>query len=85
MFPYIPVVKAGIGGLGPWELGVVLLVVLVVFGAGKLPTVGSSLGESIKNFKKAMKEGEPKENETTPPTAQTTTVTKANDSTQPKG
>ncbi len=49
-----PVMCAGIGGLGPWELGIVLVIVLVVFGAGKLPGVGHSLGEAIKNFKKAM-------------------------------
>ena len=55
-----PVTYAGIGGLGPWELGIVLVIVLIVFGAGKLPGIGSSLGEAIKNFKKAMK-GEEKE------------------------
>ncbi len=54
-------VQAGIGGLGPWELIVVLLIVMVVFGAGKLPTVGSALGQALKNFKGAMKgEGDDK-------------------------
>ncbi len=50
----IPVMQAGLGGLGPWELGIVLVIVLVVFGAGKLPQIGSSLGQAIKNFKKAV-------------------------------
>ena len=45
----------GIGGLGPWELGIVLVLVLVVFGAGKLPGIGTSIGQAIKNFKKSMK------------------------------
>lgn len=52
--------KAGIGGLGPWELGIILVIVLVVFGAGKLPGIGNALGQAIKNFKKAVK-GEEKE------------------------
>ena len=50
--------QAGIGGLGPWELAIVLVIVLVVFGAGKLPQIGGALGQAIKNFKKASK-GEP--------------------------
>ncbi len=56
MITSIPITAAGIGGLGPWELIIVLAIVLVVFGAGKLPRVGSAMGESIKNFKKALKE-----------------------------
>ncbi|MBI2980984.1 MAG: twin-arginine translocase TatA/TatE family subunit [Deltaproteobacteria bacterium] len=51
--------KAGIGGLGPWELILIFLVVLIVFGAGKLPSIGSSLGQAIKNFKSSLKGGEP--------------------------
>jgi sec-independent protein translocase protein TatA len=46
---------AGIGGLGPWELVIILAIVLVVFGAGKLPTIGNSLGQAIRNFKKGVK------------------------------
>ena len=46
----------GIGGLGPWELGLVLLIVLIVFGAGKLPSIGSSLGQALRNFKKSAKD-----------------------------
>jgi sec-independent protein translocase protein TatA len=38
---------------GPWELAIILLIVLVIFGAGKLPEIGSGLGKGIKNFKKA--------------------------------
>jgi sec-independent protein translocase protein TatA len=37
--------------LGPWELGIILLIVIVIFGAGKLPEIGSSLGKSIRGFK----------------------------------
>jgi sec-independent protein translocase protein TatA len=40
-------------GFGFTELIVVLLIVLIVFGAGKLPQIGDALGRSIKNFKRA--------------------------------
>ncbi|WP_408096734.1 twin-arginine translocase TatA/TatE family subunit [Peredibacter sp. HCB2-198] len=43
-------------GLGMGELIVILLIVVLFFGGKKLPQLGSSLGESIKNFKKGMKE-----------------------------
>jgi sec-independent protein translocase protein TatA len=46
------------GGLGIRELVIILLVVLVVFGAKKLRTVGSDLGQAVRGFKKAMNEGE---------------------------
>jgi len=38
-------------GLGMGELLVILLIVLIMFGAGKLPKVGAELGEAIKNFR----------------------------------
>lgn len=40
--------------LGPLEIGLILLILLVVFGAGKLPQVGGALGKSIREFKKAQ-------------------------------
>jgi sec-independent protein translocase protein TatA len=52
-------------GLGMRELVVILLVVLVVFGAKKLRSVGSDLGHAVRGFKKAMSEGEEEQN--TPP------------------
>jgi len=45
-------------GIGMRELLIILLVVLVVFGAKKLRTVGSDLGAAVRGFKKAMSEGE---------------------------
>ena len=45
---------------GVWELVLILLIVVVIFGAGKLPQLGESLGKSIRNFRKSFK-GEPKE------------------------
>ena len=48
-------------GIGMRELVVILLVVLLVFGAKKLRTVGSDLGAAVRGFKKAMNEGENEE------------------------
>jgi sec-independent protein translocase protein TatA len=50
------------GGMGMRELVIILLVVLVVFGAKKLRTVGSDLGHAVRGFKKAMNEGEEEQN-----------------------
>ncbi|MBI5590230.1 MAG: twin-arginine translocase TatA/TatE family subunit [Deltaproteobacteria bacterium] len=42
------------GIFSPMHLIVILVIVLIIFGPGKLPELGNSLGKSIKNFKKAM-------------------------------
>ena len=42
-------------GLGIGELLLILIIVLIVFGAGKLPEIGEGLGKGIKNFRKAVK------------------------------
>ncbi len=42
-------------GLGWMELVIILVIVLVIFGAGKLPEIGTGLGKGIKNFRKATK------------------------------
>jgi sec-independent protein translocase protein TatA len=44
------------GLFSPMHLIVILVIVLIVFGPGKLPELGNSLGKSIKNFKKSMEE-----------------------------
>lgn len=49
-------------GLGTQELIIILVLVLIVFGAGKLPQVGSALGKGLRNFKEGAKDEE-KENE----------------------
>lgn len=45
-------------GIGMKELLIILLVVLLVFGAKKLKTIGSDLGSAVKGFKQSMNEGE---------------------------
>ena len=42
-------------GLGVGELLVILVIVLIIFGAGKLPEIGEGLGRGIRNFRKAVK------------------------------
>jgi len=43
-------------GLGVTELIIILVIVVVLFGAKKLPEIGSGIGEAIKNFKKSTSE-----------------------------
>ena len=38
-------------GMGPMELGIILVIVVVLFGAKRLPEIGSGFGKAIKNFK----------------------------------
>lgn len=54
------------GLLQPMHLLVILIIVLIVFGPGKLPQIGSGLGKSIREFKNALSEDDKKsiENET---------------------
>ena len=42
-------------GIGVPELIIILIIVLIIFGAGKLPEIGAGLGKGIRNFKKATK------------------------------
>lgn len=44
------------GRIGPWEIGLILLIALVFFGPKKLPELGKAIGSSLKEFKKATKE-----------------------------
>ena len=41
-------------GLGHWEILIILIVVMIIFGAGKLPEIGGGIGKGIKNFKKGV-------------------------------
>ncbi len=43
-------------GLGPWELLLIFLAVLLLFGAKRLPEIAQGLGKGIKEFKKAVKD-----------------------------
>lgn len=61
------------GPVGPTELLLIILIIIIIFGARKLPELGKSLGEGIKNFRKSIssKEKEPppdKKDKPEPPT-----------------
>jgi sec-independent protein translocase protein TatA len=49
-----PVLANFLSGIGMGELVIILLIVLIIFGANKLPQLGDSLGKGIKNFKSAV-------------------------------
>ena len=48
----------GIFQIGPWQIILILVIVLIIFGPGKLPQVGKSLGKAIREFKGSVKEVE---------------------------
>ena len=56
-------------GIGMPELIIILVIILIIFGAGKLPEIGSAIGRGIKNFKKAT--NEPEEIDVTPDSKKT--------------
>ena len=48
-------------GIGMPELIIILVIIVIIFGAGKLPEIGSGIGKGIKNFKDATKSDKSKE------------------------
>lgn len=50
-------IALGIGSIGIPELVIILLIVVMIFGASRLPELGRGIGKGIKNFKEATKEG----------------------------
>jgi len=60
------------GPIGPTELLLILLIVVIIFGARRLPELGKSLGEGIKNFRKSItgkdKDAGPNSEKPQPPT-----------------
>ncbi len=55
------------GSLGVPELLLIFLIVIIIFGAGKLPQLGKGLGEGIRNFKDSVKSGQEPSKKDTPP------------------
>lgn len=47
----------GIGGISVWQLLIILVIVVLLFGTKKLRSLGGDLGSAIKNFKDSMQEG----------------------------
>ncbi len=48
----------GLGGISIWQLLIILVIVILLFGTKKLRNLGSDVGSAVKNFRGAMKEGE---------------------------
>jgi sec-independent protein translocase protein TatA len=48
-------------GIGMPELIIILVIILIIFGVGKLPEIGGGMGKAIRNFRQATKDGETKE------------------------
>jgi len=69
-------------GIGFPELMIILVIIMIIFGAGKLPEIGSAFGNSIRNFKKSMKEAEESSEEIPEATDAAKEVTEG-DSTEP--
>ncbi len=51
----------GFGGISPWSLLLILLIVMLIFGTKRLKGVGGDLGAAIKSFKQSMSDGENEE------------------------
>jgi sec-independent protein translocase protein TatA len=72
-------------GFGWMELLLVLIIVLIVFGAGKLPQLGEGLGKAIKGFKKSVHEPEPEQITQAQPGAMPTTQASSSAAGAPAG
>lgn len=53
-------------GLGTTELIIILVLVLIIFGAGKLPQVGGAMGKGLRNFKEGIKDDGSEQKESEP-------------------
>ena len=51
--------------LGPWEIALILVIILILFGVGRLPQVGGAIGKGLRSFRKAQA-GEDEEEEEKP-------------------
>ncbi|TVR69043.1 MAG: twin-arginine translocase TatA/TatE family subunit [Sphaerobacteraceae bacterium] len=47
--------------IGPWELAIILVIVIIIFGAGKLPEIGGALGRGIREFKESARDEDEEE------------------------
>jgi sec-independent protein translocase protein TatA len=63
--------------LGPWEIGLILVIVLIIFGAGRIANLGKDLGKAIRGFRDASKgDDEVKKEEEAEETVKTAATTK---------
>lgn len=77
----------GLGGIGIWQLLIILLIVVMLFGTKKLRNIGSDLGGALRGFRNAMKDddsGEKEEIEDQTETAGAETVSAASETAENK-
>lgn len=53
----------GLGGISVWQLLIILVIVVLLFGTKKIRSLGGDLGSAIKNFKNSMQDGEDQQKE----------------------
>jgi sec-independent protein translocase protein TatA len=74
------------GRLGPLEIGIILVIVLLLFGASRLPQLGASVGKTVREFRKGMREATEEIAEATkaePPSQAASGTSKANGAKNP--
>ena len=71
-------------GIGFPELMIILVIIMIIFGAGKLPEIGSAFGRSIKNFKSSMKEAQEQDESDQIEEGQQTSIEEGKDATPEK-
>ena len=49
--------------IGPWEIGLILVIILIVFGVGKLPQVSGAIGKGLRSFRRAQRGEDEEEGE----------------------
>ena len=59
--------------IGPWEIALVLVIILIVFGVGKLPQVGGAIGKGLRAFRKGQRGEDEEEEEVEEPKPKKTT------------
>ena len=67
---------------GPWEIGLILVIILIIFGVGKLPQVGGAIGKGLRSFRKAQRGEEDEDEEEIPKPKSRATKKAANNRTK---
>ncbi len=71
----------GISGIGIWQLVIILVIVIMLFGTKRLRNIGTDLGSAIKGFKKSVSDEDSSKTEETEPNSETGTARNVEDKT----
>jgi sec-independent protein translocase protein TatA len=75
----------GIGGISLWQLLIILLIIVLLFGTTKLRTIGGDLGNAVKGFRKAIRDEEEGKSELQPEEPPALRDAEQRDTSRPKG